>query len=285
MIIDGKKIAEDIKIELREKIASLGIKPKLGIFTIDPDPAITQFVGLKKRFGEAIGVEVIVIKMEDGVAQEDAENTLKDMVEKYDGVVVQLPLPEHIDAQKLLNLVPKEKDVDVLSDVSTDDLETPQGQSLRKVFSPVAGAVREIFEVYGIPYVDQKIAIVGAGQLVGMPVYYWLVSEGVVPALFDIESKADFLERSREFDILISGVGIPGMITKDMVRDGAVLIDAGTAESAGKIVGDIDPACGEVASYFSTVPGGVGPITVAILFRNLVELSLNPPDKGDTGGL
>ncbi len=274
VIIDGKKIAQEIQDKLKEEVASLSIKPKLGIFTIDPNQAVLQFIGIKKRFGEAVGVAVEVIQKEKGISQEDAENALKEVVEKYDGVVVQLPLPGHLDVQKLLNLVPKEKDADMLADVSTDDdIEIPQGQSLRKIYSPVAGAVKEIFEKYQISLEGKKIAIIGAGQLVGMPVYYWLVSRGVVPSLFDLDTREKFLEKSKSFDIIISGVGLAGMITKEMIKDGAVLIDAGSSELSGKVVGDMDPACADKASHFSPVPGGVGPITVAILFRNLVELS------------
>lgn len=267
MIIDGKKIAEEIKDELREKIISSGQKLKLGIFTINPNVAITQFINLKKKFGEAIGVEVDIVKMENGTSQIDAENTLQDMVEKYDGVVVQLPLSQDIDTKKLLNMIPKEKDLDMLAEIS-------QGPSLRKIYPPVAGAIKEIFEKYKIDLNDKKIAVVGAGQLVGMPVYYWLVSLGIVPSLFDINNKEKFLEESKDFDIIITGTGSPNMITKEMVKDGVVLIDAGSSESLGKIVGDIDPSCADKASYISPVPGGVGPITVAILFRNLVELNL-----------
>lgn len=266
-IIDGKKIAQEIKDELAGEIASLGIKPKLGIFTIAPDPTITQFVGLKKRFGEAVGIEVETVQKGKDILQEEAEDVLRAMIESFDGVVVQLPIPEHLDAKKLLNMVPSHKDPDVLADASTDALE--EGV----VLPPVAGAVREVLQRYDIDPAGRKIAIVGAGQLVGMPVYYWLVSRGILPELFDMQNAQQFTERSKEFDILISGVGKAGLITPDMVREGAVLIDAGSSESSGKIVGDIDPACAEKASYFSPVPGGIGPVTVAILFRNLVLLS------------
>ena len=268
--IDGKKVSEEIKNELRESVVLSGKKLKLGVFTIDPNGAVIQFTNLKKKFGEEVGVEVEIIKMVNETSQEEAENALAKIIENSSGVVVQLPMPAHIDIKRLINMVPKEKDVDVLSESAYLDF---KNENNNKVFPPVVGAVKEIFEKYNIDLSGKKIAVVGRGQLVGMPVYDWLKSIGIDIGLFDINNQDLFLEQVKDFDVIISGVGKSHMITSDMVKDGVVLIDAGSSESSGKIVGDIDHSCSDKASYFSSVPGGVGPITAAILFRNLVELN------------
>ena len=167
---------------------------------------------------------------------------------------------------KVLNAVPANKDVDVLSDGAIEKYEKGELS-----FVPaVAGAVSEIFKKYKIDFVGKKIAIVGRGRLVGRPVRSFFAREGAEISVINRDN-IDSSNALKEADIIVSGAGSPYLIKPYMIKEGVALIDAGTAEKSGKLVGDIDPECKEKASLYAPVPGGVGPITIAILFRNLLQ--------------
>ena len=172
-----------------------------------------------------------------------------------DGVLVQLP---HPDAGALLPQLPPEKDVDALG-------------LHPEVLAPVAGAVRELLERVNIEVRGKKAAVVGEGRLVGKPVSRMLRDMGADVSVVTLEQGS--LSQLKDADIVVSGAGAPHMLKPEMLKPGVVLIDAGASESGGKVVGDADPACAEVASFFTPVPGGVGPIAVAMLFKNLAELA------------
>lgn len=234
MIIDGKKIAEEIKQELKEKTRKLGRSPVLSIVYRGRDRAIEQFVRLKMRFGEDIGVTVQV------------SDSLKNVL--GDGIIVQLP-----GSEDLIDKIPATKDIDALR------LDSP-------FVSPVVLAIQEIFSRFNVNLEGKKIFIIGQGRLVGGPVAVWLRKEKHNPIVI---SKKDVLDLKKA-DVIISGAGIPGLIKPEMIAPaGVVLIDAGTSESNGKIKGDADPSCADQCALFTPVPGGLGPITVAMLFRNL----------------
>ena len=143
---------------------------------------------------------------------------------------------------------------------------------------PVVGAIDHIFKAYGVSLTAKKVTVIGAGRLVGKPVAIWLINQGAAVTVID-EHIADPTLHTINADIVISGVGEPGLINTDMVRNGVVAIDCGTsvgssdARSERALLGDIDPKVAEKASLFSPVPGGVGPLTIAMLFKNLVELA------------
>jgi len=259
MIVDGKALAGDIKKDLKNKLAGRSLR--LDVILVGDNLASLKYVERKKKFGEEIGVEVIVHDLMGDMAQADLEEEIIKLVneERVNGIIVQLPLPVQIDAQKILNLIPAEKDVDAFG-------------SEAKVLPPTVGAIKEILERNNVELENKKIVVVGQGQLVGRPVAVWLTQEGREVELVDINTKnPDAILRGA--DVIISGVGKPGLITPDKIKEGVVLIDAGTAESGGQLVGDADPACASKCLLFTPVPGGVGPLTVAMLFKNLLELN------------
>jgi methylenetetrahydrofolate dehydrogenase (NADP+)/methenyltetrahydrofolate cyclohydrolase len=218
-------------------------------------------VALKKKFGEAVGVDVRVMEYDKEITEEELAEQVQRLSDDsgIHGVVVQLPLPKHISAEKILNLVPVRKDVDALNADAS-------------VLSPVVGAIKEIFERNNVDLNNKKIVIVGKGKLVGMPTAIWLAQEGYEVEMLD-KKNSNLQSELKEMDVIISGAGVPGLITPDMLKPGAVLIDAGTTESAGKLAGDADPACADKCSLFTPVPGGVGSVTVAVIFKNLSSLS------------
>ena len=187
----------------------------------------------------------------------------------YDGIVIQLPLPvQKEDVQSLLDCIPEDKDIDVLT--TSGKLHYKDGTS--KMIPPVARAIFEILRTHNVNLPGKNIVVLGAGRLVGEPVSLMLERMKIPFSTVDINTAEE--ERNRLLgvaDVIISGIGTPHFVKPNMIKNGVVLIDAGTSEQDGKLLGDIDPMCGEKASLFASVPGGVGPVTVVSLFWNLLE--------------
>jgi methylenetetrahydrofolate dehydrogenase (NADP+)/methenyltetrahydrofolate cyclohydrolase len=181
---------------------------------------------------------------------------------------VQLPLPTHLDTEAICAAIPVQKDPDLLSRKAQENFI----HSSSVILPPVVAAIDTIFSKYEVSLLDKKVAVIGQGKLVGVPVVTWIKQKGILSLIVD-RKMLDDKSCLKEADVIISGAGVLNLITMDMVKDGVVLIDAGTSEAGGKIAGDIDPACAIKAALFTPVPGGVGPVTVAMLFRNLLELS------------
>jgi methylenetetrahydrofolate dehydrogenase (NADP+)/methenyltetrahydrofolate cyclohydrolase len=247
MIADGKHIAQIMEEKLAKEFFQLSQK-KVCFVLLGNDPASKKFIEMKSKVAVRLGIAV-------DVAQEMMS------FDKYDGVVIQLPVPEGMDTQKILDSVPTEKDIDVLS---TEAKKTGKP-------APVARAVFEILDFYKISLIDKEVLVIGNGKLVGEPVCSILAQKNI--PYFVIDKNTDEQVRQEKIisaDIIISGAGVPHMIKPNMIKEGVVLIDAGTSEQSGKLVGDIDPACGDRASLITPVPGGVGPVTVVSLFANLL---------------
>lgn len=260
IIVDGKKIAENIKIEISSLLKEHGQK-SLGIVYVGENSVIDKYVSLKKRVGEELGIRVEVLRFKEDILEGDLTDAIKKNMENFSGMIVQLPLPVHIEKEKILDLIPPEKDIDALSKESFRLLEKGEGK-----LPPVVGAIDEIVKEYGIDLANKKIFIVGRGALVGRPVEAWLSSKGINFETLEREGDKGALT---DADVIISGAGAPGIITKEMVKEGVILLDAGTSTSEGRLAGDIELSAYEKASIVSPVPGGIGPITVACLFRNL----------------
>jgi methylenetetrahydrofolate dehydrogenase (NADP+)/methenyltetrahydrofolate cyclohydrolase len=272
MIVDGKKLAEKIGGELREAVAALGRVPRLAIVLVGDDAPSKKFVERKRAFGEAIGVAVQVHNFSADIGEETLTEKVAALAadRANDGIIVQLPLPAQIDAQRILDMVPREKDADVLSTASVKDFE--RGSS---ILPPVAGAVARVFEEYNVTVRGKRAAVVGRGRLVGEPVAIWLTLAGANVSVITRQT-AGPEEILRAAEIIVSGVGKPGMIKADMIKEGAVVIDAGTANEGGALCGDVDlESVAPKASLVTPTPGGVGPLTVAYVFKNLVDLIIS----------
>ena len=259
--VDGKKIAERIKSEIRTLLSDSGPK-SLAIVYVGENPVIDSYVALKRRMGEEIGIRVEVMRFANDISEAELLTEISTSNEDFDGVIVQLPLPESINKDRILNAVSAEKDVDVLSSVSAEMF----ANGLIKKMPPVVAAVSEIVKEYDIDLSGKKIVVVGQGALVGRPVAAWLRREGREVQVFE---KGGDEQALRDADVIITGAGVPGLVTADMVKEGSILIDAGTSTSSGKLAGGIDLSAYEKALIVSGVPGGVGPITVVSLFKNL----------------
>lgn len=251
MVIDGKKIAE----EIYKRLPKDGVR--LGILVGEKNPVIDSFVKIKEKAAQRLGVDLLREELPPGANTDEAVAAVLALASKADGLIVQLPLPQQIDVDRVLSAIPGEKDVD--------------GISLSpRVRPPVAEAIKEIFEREGVDVKGKHAIVVGSGRLVGKPSAELLRELG---AIVTVLSRGDSLDALKGADIVVLGAGEPGLVQPEHLKEGVVLIDAGTSETGGKVKGDADPACAEVASVFTPVPGGVGPIAVAMIFKNLVTLA------------
>ncbi|MCR4280849.1 MAG: bifunctional 5,10-methylenetetrahydrofolate dehydrogenase/5,10-methenyltetrahydrofolate cyclohydrolase [Candidatus Kaiserbacteria bacterium] len=262
MIINGKRIAEDIYADLAPRYASLGRKAVLGIVVVGENPVIASFVRIKERSAERLGIPMLRENLPESATEKEILDAVDTLNKNADAVIVQLPLPAGINTNNVLAGVPNEKDVDALNPTIPEDG--------RLVHAPVALAAVEILERSGVHIKGACAVVVGAGRLVGGPSAWLLRKLGANVSVFSLEEGS--INDLKDADIIVSGAGNPGFIKPEHIKQGVALIDGGTSELNKKIAGDADPACAQIASVFTPVPGGVGPVAVAMIFRNLLQL-------------
>lgn len=244
MIVDGKKIANEIIKNLGDSLRGR----KLGLVVGVQDAATESFVKIKTRVAQRLGVAVV-------------RGEFANLLKTCDGIIIQLPHPQ---AEELIARMPPEKDVDAIGHHPL-------------VRTPVAEAISEVLARGNVSALQKKAVVVGKGRLVGAPAALLLRELGAhVEVVTQNEGSLDALA---DADIVVLGAGEPGLVKPEMLKEGVVLIDAGTSEAAGRLVGDADPACAEVARIFTPVPGGIGPIAVAMIFRNVFVLSKLSPRR------
>jgi len=250
MIIDGKKIAEQILARTKVRALTLAHPPHVVALVGEETPATKSYLAIKGKRAADAGCLFETRPFPSDFSDADA-------------VIIQLPLPLGIDTKKVCDDIPLEKDADALS---------TRAREKGELLAPVVAAVREIFLSTGFNPKDKKAVVLGSGWLVGHPASVWLREQGSDVTVLNSQSE-NLPDTLRSADIIISGTGSPHLIKPDMLKEGVVLIDAGTSESNGAIAGDADPACAPMCSIFTSVPGGVGPIAVACLFANAVTLA------------
>lgn len=265
MTIDGKQISAEILTRVAAYTAEHPLS--LALFITQVDSVTDGYTRRKRALGEFAGVSVSEHRLPAMSTTDEVVAAVGRLVQDHDGVVVQLPLAPHVDPVRVLNNVPFEKDPDMLSDAAFFAFL----EHATEFLPPVVGAVAEVLSLRAVPVRGARAVVVGDGKLVGKPVATWLRREGADVSVVTAES-GDVAGETHGADIIVTGAGSPGLITSDMIKEGVVLLDAGTSESRGKVVGDIDPACAEKAALFTPVPGGIGPIAVAKLYENLMKL-------------
>ncbi len=271
ILFDGKRHAEHIADLLRDEIKKKRLDLALAVMQVGEELVITSFIKQKQKFAEIIGLRVHIFSLPNKISQVELESEVRRIGAdpSFQGLIIQLPLPSNINIEPVLSSIPLNKDVDLLSSKAFERFE--QGYST--ILPPVVGAVAEILSSQGIPLKGEAVVLVGKGRLVGKPLAIWLEKEGALVRQCEADSP-DLKKIIPHADIVISGVGKSGLIKGEMVRHGAVIIDAGTSEAKGEIKGDVDQeSVAQKASLLAPVPGGVGPLTVAMLFKNLVTLA------------
>ncbi|MDO8496490.1 MAG: bifunctional 5,10-methylenetetrahydrofolate dehydrogenase/5,10-methenyltetrahydrofolate cyclohydrolase [bacterium] len=270
MIIDGKQIAQEVLAELKKEISDKNLELSLGAILVGDDPEFKKFVELKGRAAERAGVNFTMYRFPENIETEELKKNMREISEWSDGVLVELPLPKSVDQQVILNEIPVEKDVDVLSDRAQDLFY----ENKSKINPPAVEALKIVLEKNHILPNGKKVAVFGQGILVGKPISHWLEQQGM--EVFRIRSKTENPEKlSMGADIIISGVGRPDLVKGDMVRDGAIIIDFGYCKNVlGKMVGDVNfESVYQKASLITPVPGGMGPILIAAVLKNLIMLN------------
>lgn len=262
MIVDGKAIAAGIIRETSNMVSHLSHAPHAMIVTCAPNFETQKYLELKRKRAREAGVALSVIEFGEMSTTEEMVTSITRFTMQTDAIVVQLPLPKHIDTEAVLAAVPTTYDADGLH----------QSDSADPVYSPVVGAIVEIAKLYGVPFANRNVVVVGQGRLVGLPAAIFARNQGANVTVLTEESTNNE-EAIAQADVLILGAGVPKLIKPPMIKEGVVIFDAGTSEDGGVLVGDADPACAEKASIITPVPGGIGPITVAVLLRNIALLA------------
>jgi methylenetetrahydrofolate dehydrogenase (NADP+)/methenyltetrahydrofolate cyclohydrolase len=272
-VLDGRAAAAAIKEELATRVAALagrGVRPGLGTVLVGDDPGSQSYVRMKHRDCAEIGIESIRI---DLPADSSAEAVTAAIAElnadpACTGYIVQLPLPRHLDENAILALIDPAKDADGLHPVNLGKLVLTEPAPL----PCTPRGIVELLRRHDIPLAGAEVCVVGRGITVGRPLGLILTrrSENATVTLCHTGTR-DLAAHTRRADIVVAAAGVPGLITADLIAEGAVVLDVGVSRVAGKLVGDVAPDVFEKAAWVAPNPGGVGPMTRAMLLRNVVE--------------
>jgi methylenetetrahydrofolate dehydrogenase (NADP+)/methenyltetrahydrofolate cyclohydrolase len=270
-ILDGRKLAERILEKLRKEVKSRHLKLRLAVILTGNGQISRIFINGIEKDSQIAGIDFKLFKFPAKIKPERLKKEIEKIVinSANSGLVIQLPLPKKFLPEEFLNLIPEEKDVNVLSEKSLGKFY----QGTLKILPPTVEGILSLFKNYKIKILGRDIVILGVGRLVGFPLATQLLKEkATVSVLNEFTKDAPFF--TKKADILISGVGKANLIKQDMVKKRAVIIDAGSSIKRGKLVGDIDfKSVSKKVSFIAPVPGGVGPMTVACLLKNLVILN------------
>lgn len=272
-IIDGKGIAAEIRKELAQKVADLTVQgklPGLDVVLVGDNPASAVYVRNKEKACREIGINSTIHRLSEATTREE----LLGLIDRLNrdttvhGILVQLPLPSHLDEDEVINAIDPEKDVDGFHPINAGKLQVGDADG----FVPCTPAgVLELVKRQGAAIQGQQVVVVGRSNIVGKPAALLFLRENATVTICHSRTK-DVAAECRRADILIAAVGRPQLIKKDWVKPGAVVIDVGINRVDGKLVGDVDyENVKEVAGYITPVPGGVGPMTIAMLLRATVQ--------------
>ena len=272
-LLDGKKLSakikENLKNEISEFVSKTGTTPGLAVLLVGNDPASHTYVAMKAKACKEVGLYSIVHEMPDTVKEDDILSTIKMINEnpKVHGLLVQLPLPKHVDATKILEAVGPAKDVDGFHPFNLGRLVA--GLDTFVPCTPLG--VMELLAEYGIEVKGKDCVVVGASNIVGKPMASLLLNAGATVDICHIHTK-DLKAHTKNADMIFVGVGKAGLITADMVKEGAVIVDIGINKVGDKLVGDVDfDEVSKKCTYITPVPGGVGPMTIAMLLSNTLK--------------
>ncbi len=273
-LIDGKSLANKVQASVATQVEELkrekNIVPGLAVILIGDDPASHAYVKMKAKACEKVGFYSITHNMPDTISQDEIIATIEMMNNnpRIDGILVQLPLPKHVDTDKILEVIDPKKDVDGFHAYNMGRLVT----NLDSFVACTPLGVMKMFEEYNIDLEGKDVCVVGASNIVGKPMASLLLNANATVTITHIFTK-DLKAHTSQADIIVVGVGVPGLIKEDMVKEGAIVIDIGINRMEdGSLVGDVDfKNVSSKCSYITPVPGGVGPMTIAMLLSNTVK--------------
>lgn len=267
-LLNGREIAKDYRAGLQsevEKLKAQGIVPNLTVVIVGNDGASLSYVRSKNKAAEKIGIESSIVRLDETTSEEEVLATVERLNNdsKVNGILVQVPLPEQVDENKVLEAIAPHKDVDGFSPINIGRLYTGQ-----RTFVPCTPlGIMELLKQTG-SLEGKTVAVVGRSHIVGQPVAKLLTNENATVTLMHSRTK-DMVAQLKNYDVVVSAVGKPGLIKGSDLKDGAIVIDVGNTVVDEKLVGDIDfESAKEVASYITPVPGGVGPLTITMVLNN-----------------
>lgn len=276
VILDGKKTAEEIKRELTGQVAKLSNKPGLGTLLVGSDPGSVSYVAGKHRDCADVGMKSIRIDLPETASKQDVLAAIKDLNSSPEvtGYIIQLPLPGKMDSREILQAIDPAKDADGLHPENLGKLVMNVAGHFDSPLPCTPGGIVELLRRYQVSLAGAEVAVIGRGLTVGRPLGLLLSSKQVdaTPVLLHSASK-HIEEHVRRADIVVAAVGQPGFVRKEWIKPGAAVLDVGITRRANELVGDVDPTVVEVAGYFAPNPGGVGPMTRAMLMTNVVKLA------------
>ncbi len=279
MIIDGKKHAQDVLDRLKESIALSDIKPHLVVVLVGDDPASQVYVKNKVQKAKAIGMVSTLIELPNDVSQEQLLRTIEQLNLNKDvhGILVQLPLPKHIQTKVIQEAILPSKDVDGLHPLNVGYLVSNQ----EGLVSCTPQGIMTMLKKEGVNLIGQRVVVMGRSQIVGMPMAHLLIHEDATVTI--VHSKTtNIKEITKQADILIVAIGQPKMIDDTYIKEGAIVIDVGIHRLESGLVGDCDfDKLKDKASMITPVPGGVGPMTIAMLLKNTYQAMM----RRDTHGI
>jgi len=268
-IIDGKAIAAGIRAELKKKVSKLKVKPGLAFVLVGDNPSSEVYVKGKDKACKEVGFYSEIYRLKEDVPEVELLDLINRLNQnkKIHGMIAQLPLPRHINPQLIIDAILPYKDADGLNPVNMGNLLVNNN----KIIPATPKGIIKLIESTGIKMEGKHAVVIGRSNMVGKPVSLLLQQKNCTVTM--CHSKSRPLEKyTKEADILVVAIGKPRLITKDMVKKGAVVIDVGTSKVYDKLVGDVDfDSVKEIAGYITPVPGGVGPMTIACLMENTLE--------------
>ena len=274
-IIDGRAVAQRVRTEAtvraQEFLARHGRQPGLGTLLVGDDPSSATYVAMKHRAGAKVGIAGFEEYLPAGATQSEVEAVVERFVadDRIDGVLVQMPLPAGLDPEPVILRIPPEKDVDGFHPYNIGAIAT----GLHGTASCTPAGVMTLLDAYEVPLAGADVVVVGRSRTVGMPMALLLLQRDATVTVTHLLTR-DLAAATKQADVLIVAAGHPGLITADMVKPGAVVIDVGITRTPDGVRGDVDfDGVREVASLVSPVPGGVGPMTIATLLKSTVELA------------
>jgi methylenetetrahydrofolate dehydrogenase (NADP+)/methenyltetrahydrofolate cyclohydrolase len=277
IIMDGKALGKKIRENVKERCAALKIVPSLAVILVGDDPASLSYVTAKEKALAEAGMESRDIRLPADTSENDLLGIINDLNKKDNihGILVQLPLPKHINEAKVINVIFPEKDVDCFHPASVGNMVLN-----RPGFLPCTPhGVLVLLQEYNIPISGSHVVVVGRSNIVGKPLANILIQKKINATVTICHTGTnDIAHHTKQADIVIAAAGMPALIKPDMIKENAVVIDVGvnrvpdpSSKKGYRLCGDVDPETARKASFLTPVPGGVGPMTIAMLLQNVVE--------------
>ena len=280
VVIDGKAIAEEIKNDIALEVSKLSKKPGLAVIIVGDDPASKVYVSNKEKTCKKLGINSFIHRLDSSVS----ENELLSLIERLNnddsvnGILLQHPVPAHIDEMKAFNAISPFKDVDGFNIINRGNLAV--GNDAFVACTPLG--IIELLKHENITISGKHVVIIGRSNIVGKPLYELMLRENATVTVCNSKTQG-IKDICKEADILVAALGKPKFVTEDMVKNDAVVIDVGINRIDGKLIGDVDfEGVSKKASAITPVPGGVGPMTIAMLMKNVLKAYYMAEDRRDS---